>query len=72
MSIFIEHTEGNHYEKHAIKNGQDKIKTQVLCLFEFFDAWFNKTKNVNIRDYYIIYRSNRRIRASNKSYSVKK
>ena len=29
-------------------------------------------KNVTIRDYYIIYRINRRIRASNKRYSVNK
>ena len=68
ITNIIKNTERNHYEKY----GQDKIKIQALCYVEFIDRWTKKIKNVTIGNYYIIYRINRRICASNKRYSVNK
>ena len=68
ITNIIRNTERNHCEKY----GQNEIGIRVLNHVEFFDDRTIKTEIVNIGDYSIIYRINRRIRASNKRYCVTK
>ena len=68
LSKIIKNTEHEHDEKYA----HDEKRTQVICHVEFIDWLTNKTKNVKIIDYYIIFRNNRRKCVSNNRYVVNK